>query len=277
VAYLPNSEDATARLASTILRDVKSTTSGSWEEEELRRELLPLLLDLTVALSEQVLQLRLEVAHLYRRETINKRESDQAGQEQIRTRLDAWKVKMDTLATLYQTLELLLRQAQDAGVEVLESLYGHLMRLFKQSQNFFLAGLVVRTLLTLTRGFRKRVYLSFPIYRALSSVYPSLHFLASFPRTLTSIRAPTTSTPPSPPPPPRGCPHTVLTNYFLSLFFVTAKWMTEQSAVQESNTAAPFRAYISYLLRALSLLLPHAKVAPLFMLSPLFYFLYTFF
>jgi len=224
--------------------------------------LLPFLLGLTAALSDEVARLRVEVAHLYRRETINKRESDQVGRNEIGARAGAWRTKLGTLATLCQTMEALLRRATEAGsdsgladalllscrdhfckpydvpihlhslsfiylneakdvaltqtrtharahahththahvrththdrqvgpTEMREALYRHLVRLFKASQNFFLAGLIVRALLTLTRGFRKRIHVAFPIYRSLSLVYPSAHFLASFPRTLASASA----------------------------------------------------------------------------------------
>jgi hypothetical protein len=79
---------------------------------------------------------------------------------------------------------------QASTVDVLESLYAHFTKLFAQSQNFFLAGLVIRVLLALTRGLRKSKYIAFPIYRALSSVYPSGHFLPAFPRSLASGRLP---------------------------------------------------------------------------------------
>jgi hypothetical protein len=77
--------------------------------EDAGQQLVPFLLGLTRTLSDEVHHLRLEVSHLYRRETINKRESDRAGQREIGTTLDAWKAKMDTLATLYQILEHLFR------------------------------------------------------------------------------------------------------------------------------------------------------------------------
>jgi hypothetical protein len=79
---------------------------------------------------------------------------------------------------------------QARPVEVLESLYAHFTKLFTQCQNFFLAGLVIKVLLALTRGFRKRKYIAFPIYRGLSSVFPSMHFLPSFPRSLALGRLP---------------------------------------------------------------------------------------